>query len=195
MLPALVGHASPQVGAYLAALSLARLPLFALSPLAVLVVPRIAFAMQAGDVSAGRRVGIFYTGAAFAAGVGIVIVAVGSGPALLRMVFGPEFSIQPASVAAVAIASGCWLAAAAATGAATAVGRPALPAIGWTAGLLIALLVAALSGFEPQRRTDAAIAAGALVAGLGTGLAAIVSLRTNRGSPGVRRRRSPTALA
>jgi O-antigen/teichoic acid export membrane protein len=177
MLPVLVGAPTAAVGAYIAALALARLPLFALSPFVAIVVPRIAFAIETGDVTVARQIAVVFMGIAAVSGLAVVVVAfsVGSGP--LVSMFGAGFALPAGSVRAIGIAAACWLFATAATSVAVAAGHGHVSAMAWSAGLVGALAAAAASGPDPFDRTNAAVTIGALVAGVAAGFWAVVALR------------------
>ena len=183
MLPVLVPGPNAQVGAYIAALALARLPLFAFSPLVAIAVPRIASALETGDAVAARRTAAMLMAIAAAGGLVVVVLSFVAGGGSLASLFGADFSLPAASLAAIGVASACWLLATAATSVAIAAGHGRLAAAAWFAGLVGALAAAAAAGPGAFDRTDAAVVLGALVAVIGAGLAAIAALSSQRGPP------------
>lgn len=178
MLPALVPTPNPQVGAYVAALSLARLPLFAFSPLIAVAVPRIAYAVARRDGSA-RRLAMAFVGVALLGGVASVGVGWAAGSGLLLALFGVGFSLPAASLAAIATAAGAWLLATASAAVAVAAGRARFAAIGWCIGVAVAILAALLPSANQFYRTDLTIASGGLVASVATTAGAAIAIRSS----------------
>jgi O-antigen/teichoic acid export membrane protein len=177
LLPLLVRGPDAQVGAYIAALALARLPLFVFSPLVAIAVPRIAFALAQGHDPDARRTAAALVGIAAAGGLAAISVALITGGGSLAAVFGAGFSLPERSLWAVAIAAACWLLATAATSVAIAAGRGRLAAWAWCAGLAVAGVAAVVAGPDAFARTDGAVLSGAVAASLAAGVAAVAALR------------------
>jgi O-antigen/teichoic acid export membrane protein len=167
MLPALVPGPDARVGSYVAALSLARLPLFALSPLVAIAVPWIAFEIGRGASREASRGVVALVGFAAAAGSLTIVAAHVAGAGALATLFGPGFALAGPSLLALAIAAAAWLVTTAAAAALVAAGRAQLAAAGWCAGILVAASVG-LATADPFVRTDLAVTAGAVAAAITT---------------------------
>jgi O-antigen/teichoic acid export membrane protein len=177
LLPLLVRGPDAKVGAYVAALALARLPLFVFSPLVAIAVPRIAFALARGHDVDARRTAAALFGIAAVGGFAAVSVTVIAGGSSLAAMFGASFSLPERSLWAVTIAAANWLLATAATSVAIAAGRGRLAAGAWCAGLAVAGVAAIVAGPDNFARTDAAVLLGALVASVAAVVAALAALR------------------
>lgn len=186
MLPVLVGTPTSAVGTYLAALSLGRLPLFALSPLIAIAVPRIAYAMEAGDTVRARRSAGWFMAMAATGALLVVGVAASVGSGALVALFGAGFAVRAGSLLAIGFGAACWLFASAAASVAIAAGHDYLAAAAWFAALAASIGAAAVSGPDPFDRTDAAVISGAMVAAIATGLSALVALRGRLDAVGIR---------
>jgi O-antigen/teichoic acid export membrane protein len=179
MLPVLVPGPDARVGAYIAALSMARLPLFAFSPLIAIAVPRIAYSVTYGDAHATWQTAVLLIGSA--AAVGIIGVAAGwvAGAGALALLFGQGFVVSSSSLLAVAVAAAAWLVATASAAASVAAGRAWLAAGGWCAGLAVAVILAVPAGSDPFSRTNFTVAAGGVMAATATVAAAAIALRAH----------------
>lgn len=177
MLPALVPGPDARVGAYIAALSLARLPLFVFSPVVAVAVPRIAYAVARDDRTARRAALGFVCLALVAAALALGGAWVG-GSDLVVMLFGRGFELPRASLLSIALAAGTWLVATASASVAIAAGRPRLAALSWCLGLAAALVAAALPLPDQFERTNLTVVAGALVASLAAATAAAHAIRS-----------------
>ncbi len=176
VLPALVAHPGPEVGSYIAALSLARLPLFLFSPIVAISVPRIAYAHERDDRALALRAAALMAGVALAGGAACLGGAALAGSGLIHILFGHDFGVPDTSLLALGTAGAAWLFATAAAAVSIASGRPRLSAAGWSAGLGVALLTVLGAGGDPFVLTDLAVAAGAVIAAAGTSLAAVLAL-------------------
>lgn len=175
MLPALVTGPDARVGSYVAALSIARMPLFVLSPLVAVAVPWIAFEIARGASRDAARGVMGLVGAAAAAGVFTIAAGYLVGAGVLAGLFGPEFALPGPSLAAVLIAAGAWLVTTAAAAGLVAAGSPRLAATGWCLGLLVAALVGTILP-DPFLRTELAVTAGAVAAAATTVTAVVLLL-------------------
>ena len=177
LLPFLARTPDAQVGSFVAALALARLPLFLLSPLVAIAVPRIASAISRGEVADARQVA---TGLVAIAAVGGIVVAatiVVAGGGSLASALGQGFALPDRSLWAVAISAACWLFATAAASVAIAFGRGRLAAAAWCAGVAVAGIAAIVAGPDAFDRTRAAMVCGAVTASLAAMAAALVAMR------------------
>jgi glycosyltransferase involved in cell wall biosynthesis/O-antigen/teichoic acid export membrane protein len=171
----------PGVGSYIAALTLARVPLFLLSPLIAIGLPLIAFAAAGGARRVAVRNGAGLIGIALAMGIVVVVAGVAAGPTVLALLFGHEFVISSESMLALSVASALWIIATAAAATAIAAGRAGLVAGAWCLGVVAAAIVAQVAGPHPFERTNLAIVTGAATAALGLSGVAIVALGSPRG--------------
>jgi len=193
LLLALAGRPSSEVALLFLTTSLARIPLVValngLLPRLVVTVTRLrADGVQAimPRLAAGAAAG----GALTALGVGAAAAALG--PAVLPLVFGPEFTVQPA--VAVAATAGALLATSAFTAGAVLVGlgRERCQPLPWAAGLLAAALLWVAPWGDAVERAAATLPIGAFVALVGLTRVAVMPPDANadsasgRGAPTVR---------
>jgi len=177
LLPTLVHGPDARVGAYIAALALARLPLFVFSPLVAIAVPRVAFALARGRTSDARRTAAALVGIAVLGGIVAISVGVVAGAGSLAAMFGAGFSLPDRSVGVIAVAAASWLFATAAASIAIAAGRGRLAAWAWCTGLAVAGIGAGVAGPDAFARTDAAVLSGGLAAAAAAVVAAVAALR------------------
>src|SRR5205085_2717828 len=85
------------VGSYIAALTLARVPLFLLSPAIAIGLPRIAFSVARGTPRAAARDGVALVGASLALGLAVVLGGMVAGTGVLAALFGRDFVVAPTS--------------------------------------------------------------------------------------------------
>jgi glycosyltransferase involved in cell wall biosynthesis len=176
MLPALVGSPDPHVGSYIALLTVARLPLFLFSPLIAISVPRIALALEHRALHDARVAALLTLGVAAAMAIAVMIAGVIAGSGALGILFGGDFAVSAASLAALSLASAGWLIATAAGATAVAAGRAGLVAAAWCLAAGVAALVALVPASDPFVRTDLAVVAGAGTAAFATLAASFVAL-------------------
>jgi O-antigen/teichoic acid export membrane protein len=177
LLPMLEPGPDARVGATIGAISLARVPLFALSPFVAVAVPRIAFAAETGNRDDALRSVAVLIGVALAAGVLVIVVAAWAGAGTVSLVFGPLFQISSGSLDAIAIAAAGWLIATAAASVSIALRRGRLAIVAWSVGLIAAVVGAAAFGPDPFARTDAAMALGSVAAATAALATAGVAIR------------------
>jgi O-antigen/teichoic acid export membrane protein len=180
MLPLLVPGPDARVGAYVAALALARLPLFAVSPLVAMVVPRIACAVAAGQTSAAARTAGLFIGLSLLGGLAVVGAAVTAGSGALALLFGREFGVPTGSLMAIAVAAGAWVVATVAGAAGVGAGRARLVAGAWCLGLVVAVVTAVTAVGDAFVRTDHTIVAGAVAAAIAAVAVAAIPLGSTR---------------
>lgn len=175
MLPALVSGPDARVGSYVAALALARVPLFVLSPLVAVAVPWIAFEIARGASRDAARGLIGLVGVA--AAIGSITLAAGYlvGAGVLAGLFGPDFALPGPSLTTVLIAAAAWLVTTAAAAGLVAAGHPRLAAMGWCLGLFVAALVGSIVP-DPFLRTELAVTAGSVAAATTTVIAVVLVL-------------------
>ncbi|MEA2546110.1 MAG: hypothetical protein QOI09_1383 [Chloroflexota bacterium] len=178
LLPAIVRGPDPHVGSYIAALTVARLPLFLFSPLVAISVPRIAFGREHRDDRAAGVEATLTVGVAVLMGIGVVVGGMIAGQEALRMLFGHDFVVTAGSLLALSIASAAWLVATAAAATAVAAGRAGLVAAAWCLAALAAAVVALVPGADSFARTNLAITVGACTAAFATVGAAITAFRS-----------------
>lgn len=146
-------------GQFLAALVVARVPVFAFAAVQAVLLPGLAALVGAGDTAGfRRRLGLVTAVTAGLGALGTVGVALW-GPALVRALFGPGFDVGRGVVTLVAVSGALFMLAQLAAQALLALGRDAAVVTGWCAGL--AALVAACVAPGPAVR----VAAVALVVG------------------------------
>jgi O-antigen/teichoic acid export membrane protein len=179
LLAYLVRGPDARVGAYVAALALARLPLFVFSPLVAIAVPRMAYALARGRVADARRTAGLFVGLAAAGGFVIVGLAAATGVGSLEWLFGAGFVLTERSLLAIAVAAASWLFATACTSVAIAADRGRLAAVAWGVGLGVAAVLAVVAGPDPYARTDAAVLGGSMAAAAAGAIAAVVAMRAS----------------
>jgi O-antigen/teichoic acid export membrane protein len=163
-----------------AALALARLPLFAVSPLVAMVVPRIACAVAAGQTSAAARTAGLFIGISLLGGLAVVGAAATAGSGALALLFGREFGVPTGSLMAIAVAAGAWVVATVAGAAGIAAGRARLVAGAWCLGLAVAAVAAVTAPEDAFARTDHTIVAGAVAASIAAVAVVAISLGPTR---------------
>lgn len=189
LLPALVPSPDARVGATIGAISLARVPLFALSPLIAIEVPCIAFANETGNVADALRAAAVLVGVAIAGSMLVVLVALAAGEGALSAVFGSLFAIPTGSLDAIAIAAASWLVATASASVSIGLQQGRLAVFAWSTGLAVAAVAATVFGPDPFARTDAAVALGSITAAAVAAATAALALR--RAVPRIAARASP----
>ena len=150
-------------GQFLAGLVIARVPLFFFAAVQAVFLPGLAGQVSAHD---GRG----FRGRVFFVGVGtLVIGAVGTfaiwllGPALVPLLFGPEFSIDRPVITLIAVSGALFMLAQVAAQALLALGNDRAVVIGWFLGLVGLLLAVAVPG-ELAARAGWSLVAGSAAA-------------------------------
>lgn len=165
-------------GRLLAGLALTRIPLFLFQAVQSVLVPDLASREAADDRTGLRRAMerlLLVTGSVTVLGV---VAAAIVGPAALRLLFGPSFTLRPLDLALLTLASCLLMTAQACGGALVAVRRHAKAALGWVAGTATFVLVT-LVGNDLFLRVEVGLAAGAAVSAL---ILALTVLSTARRS-------------
>ena len=153
------------VGPFLAALVLARLPLFAFQAVQAALLPRLARLIGTGRRSEALAI------LARLALVSVVVTAIGvalaaaAGPNLLMLAFGDQFVVGPRTLVLLVLASGAWLLTALLAQGLVADGRHAPVAAAWVGGVLVGALVAAVVP-DLLLRAELGMLAGSLAAGV-----------------------------
>lgn len=151
-------------GQFLAALTIARLPVFLFSAVQAVLLPGLAALAGVHDTTGfRRRLGMVgaVTAALGVGGSGVVWVW---GDALVPLLFGDAFGVGRTVVTLLAVSGALFMLAQLAAQALLALGRERAVLVGWVAGALVLLVVAVL----PGELTSVAVAA--LVAGSGGSL-------------------------
>jgi O-antigen/teichoic acid export membrane protein len=165
------------VGALLAAMILARVPLFVFTSLQVSLLPGLAGAMAMADQRRFRRLAARGCGIVTVLGIAGGVPAAILGPRLIRVLFAARPALGHADFAWLASGTLFYMLAMVLGQSAMALSRHRDQLLGWTAGVLV-LVAITLGPGEVKRRVEVAYALSSLtVAGV---LALAVFLRTSR---------------
>jgi O-antigen/teichoic acid export membrane protein len=131
-------------GHLLAALTLARLPVFVTQAAQAVYVAPIAGMVHRGEGDRARR--LVTRLAVLVVGAGVLTVVVGTllGPALVPVLFGPEYEVARGDVVLIVLGVAAYLVASVANDLAVALGRHRRTGPAWVAGVAAAALVAVL---------------------------------------------------
>ncbi|WP_421734376.1 lipopolysaccharide biosynthesis protein [Cellulomonas sp.] len=153
-------------GQFLAALVIARVPVFLFAAVQAVLLPGLASLVGAGSVSGFVRRLALVTGLTAAiAGVGVLVMWIW-GDALVGLLFGDEFGVGQEVILLIAVSGALFMLAQLCAQALLALGAERWVVVGWTAGLL-ALVVACFA-----QGSVTGVAATALV--VGSGVAVLV---------------------
>jgi O-antigen/teichoic acid export membrane protein len=157
------------VGRFLAALVLARVPLYLFTAVLVPLLPKLTSLAAGGLVqdfrAELRRLVRLLCGVVVTSLIGAALV----GPWVLRVFFGEEFLVSRSDLTVLAAASGALLMALAWAQALLALGRHARVSLGWLVGV-VGFTVAALAPWGVTVKVQMAFLAGSLTAALTLGL-------------------------
>jgi len=157
----IAGTDSEQAGRFLAALVLARSPLFVVSALQATLVPAWAALVAHGELTLlRRRVGLAI-GAMSLVGLAVVPVTILLGPVALRIIYGPDYALARHTLAALAAGTGLFCVALIASLALIAQARQSSVCAGWTLGVAVFISACFLPG-DPADRVAIALAAGGI---------------------------------
>ncbi|MDQ3680167.1 MAG: hypothetical protein M3378_06425 [Actinomycetota bacterium] len=170
-------------GRFLAALVVARVPLFLFTAVQVALLPNLASLAVDGNLTRFRaelrRLSVLVLTTIALSILGIALV----GPWVMRVFFGPEFSVSRVDLIYLATASGAFLMALAWAQALIALGRHARVALGWFVGVIV-FAAAALGPWSVITRVEMAFLSGSLTAALALGALVLTAARGPDGVPG-----------
>jgi O-antigen/teichoic acid export membrane protein len=143
---ALAGRGADAVvaGHVLAAITLARLPVFVLQSAQAAYVSRIAALQRRRDGRAVRGVLVWLATAVGGVATATILVAAVLGPFIVRIVFGPDFGIARSATTLVALGVGAYLVASVSNDVAVALGAHHRVGRAWVAGAGAAIVIAVL---------------------------------------------------
>jgi O-antigen/teichoic acid export membrane protein len=167
------------VGALLAAMVLARVPIFVFASLQAALLPGLASASAAGDVRRSRWLLGRASAAVAALGLGGGVLAAVFGPWLGPALFGVQHVLRWSDFALLGFGTACYLLALVFGQGAIALNRHRDQLLAWVAGGVVLVVVTLLPG-EVSRRVEFAYAASSLTVAL---LLAIVLRRHARLTP------------
>ena len=179
LIPALVVEPDAHVGGYVAALSLARLPLFLVTPAIAVVLPRIAISVARSDFEQVRVTARRFISVALGSSIAIGLLSIIAGERIVAVMFGNDFVVPERSLVVAGFASGCWLFATAASSVTISVGRASAATASWCIALLAAGVAFLASGPDAFERTDATVCAGAATAALGAAVTVYLAVLRN----------------
>ncbi|MBO3101418.1 lipopolysaccharide biosynthesis protein [Cellulomonas fengjieae] len=136
------GQDAVVAGHLLAALTLARLPVFVLQAAQAAYVSRIADLAHRREHAALRRLLLMVASAVLAMAAATVLVAAAVGPQLVSLVFGPDYTVSRAAVTLVAGGIAAYLVASVTNDVAVALGAHRWTSPAWVCALLTAVVVA-----------------------------------------------------
>lgn len=134
--------AATVAGHLLAAVTLARLPVFVTQAAQALYVAPVAGMVHRGELARARSLVGRLAALVVAAGVLTVVVGVLVGPWLVALLFGPAYEVGPRDVVLVVLGVAAYLVASVANDLAVALGRHRWTGPAWVAGVVVALVVA-----------------------------------------------------
>lgn len=160
-------------GRFLAAVVLARIPLFAFQAVQAVLVPAWTRALTLGDRALFRRE--LLRGLGVIAVLGVACAGVGglAGPGLLRLTFGPRYGVGTLDLAVLGLVGGCHMACLMFQAGIVALGLHRFNAAGWAAGLA-AFVAGCLVPLPVVPRVESAMALSAAV------IATLLGLRLRR---------------
>ncbi len=158
-------------GQFLAALVIARVPLFLFAAVQAVFLPGLASLVSARAVAQfRRRVEVVAIGTV-AIGAGGTLVVWLFGPRLVPLLFGPKFSIDRDVITLIAVSGALFMLAQVAAQALLALRADRVVVLGWGAGIVALALTATVPGGLATRAAWSLVAgSGAAVALLGAGL-------------------------
>ncbi|MGW4421589.1 lipopolysaccharide biosynthesis protein [Streptosporangium sp. NPDC004631] len=122
-------------GRFLAAVVLARVPVFAFQAVQAVLVPAWTRALTLGDRTLFRRELLRGLGAIAVLGVACAGVGGLAGPGLLRLTFGPRYGVGALDLVVLSLVGGCHMACLMFQAGIVALGLHRFSAAGWAAGL------------------------------------------------------------
>ena len=134
---AFVAHDDPRAAALSAAVIITRVPLFMYQAVQASLIPRLAHLVAGGrhhEFRSTLQRLLVAMGAVIALGAGAALIL---GPTVVRIAFGPDFVIDPVSLAVLTVGSGMFVLALAATQALLTLRAPASMVLAWSVGLLL----------------------------------------------------------
>lgn len=152
-----------EAGRFLAALIVARVPLFLFAAVQAALLPALAATAASGrldDFQRGLRRLLAVVGGAGAAGT---VGAFAVGPEVVALLFGAELALGRVDLVLLAAASAAYMVAMALAQALIALSDPARPAMAWLAGTVVFVAVTAL-GDDLLLRTEVGLLAGCVAA-------------------------------
>ena len=152
-----------EVGVFTAAVVVARVPLFLFQAVQAALLPKLSGLAARGQLDEFRS-GLTRLLAILAViAVAAVAGAVTIGPAVVRVVFGPDFVVTRETLGLLAAASGVYILAMALSQALIALGRARQVAVAWVLGVVVLLVVTAL-GSDLLLRVELGFLAGSATA-------------------------------
>jgi O-antigen/teichoic acid export membrane protein len=179
------------VGALLAAMVLARVPLFVFTSLQASLLPGLAGAIAAGDQARFRQLVARGCAVVTGLGIGAGVPAAILGPWLTRLLFAARPALGHADFAVLAAGTLCYMLAMVLGQGAMAMSRHRDQLLAWLAGTVV-LVAVTLGPGDVRLRVEVAYALSSLT--VAAALALVLSLRTRRpgqGRPPPRHARRP----
>ena len=164
ILASLLGGSRAQVGVLGAALILARVPQYVLSPAIGALLPHASRVLSTEGRASFERFVVRAVGAVGAVGLLTVVAAWTLGEWGLRLFAGPEFDASRGVLAALAALAAFYLLAETINQALLALGRAKLAALGWLLGLPVSIVCLAALRIGVVERVSFSLALGALAA-------------------------------
>lgn len=143
LIPALASNEAEitRAGQFIAAFTLARVPLFLVVPLQTALLPILSGLLHSGDRAALRRVMLHIT--IGLAGLGVAALALGyfAGPPLVGLIFGQSYVLGGRDVALLAVGVAAYIALVLVTQVLVAAVRHRLVAWSWLSGVVVATVI------------------------------------------------------
>lgn len=169
-----------ELGTFIAGMFIARVPLLLFQAVQASLLPKLAGLLGRGLVH-DFRIGLLRLLGIVAVGsVGAVVTALSAGPAMGRILFGPDFSMSGAGLAA--LTAGCCLMVFALTiaQALIALRRYAVTAFAWVAAMAAFITVMFSLSVDIFTRSEIAFVVGGVIAAVWMGVFALTSLTPGR---------------
>ena len=166
-----------ELGAFIAALFIARIPLLLFQAVQAALLPKLAGLLGHGHVREFRQgLARLVTVVAGLSIVGVVLAAT-AGPLIGRILFGEKFTISAAGLAA--LTAGCCLVVIALTlaQALIALRRYSVAALAWVAGVVAVVVLMTTLDVDVFTRAEIAFVVGGVVAVVWMGIASLVAVR------------------
>jgi O-antigen/teichoic acid export membrane protein len=166
---------SGEASVFLAGLAVARVPVFLFQAVQAALLPKLSALAGAGRFADFRGRLRRLLGAVGAVGAAGVLGAFLLGPALIHLLFGPDYDIGRTDLALLALSSAAFMLAVALGQALIALSAQSLVGVGWLVGS-ITFVVVTLAGDDLFLRVETGMAAGSAAAALAIGILAEIRL-------------------
>lgn len=152
------------VAAFIAGMTLARLPLFAFQAVQASLLPRLVALIRTGRSAAARRLLWHLAALVVAASLAAGLAATTLGPSVIETIFGEGFTMTGRTAGSLALATGGWLVATIAGQGLIAEGAAGRVASAWLVGVGAGAAVVVLAPADPATRVELGMVLGSVAA-------------------------------